>query len=92
MTAETNTVSAVTTYTNYWENGLLVNKTTYAVGTANAAAREERYNQDGSLESVTASAAHPVRYLYGVEPAGTNTLGANVTNWNTLRLTWTGIT
>ncbi len=36
--------------------------------------------KDGTLLSVKGSAVHPVRYEYGVEPAGTNALGLNVTN------------
>jgi RHS repeat-associated protein len=64
----TNALNGVTSYTNYFDAyGQTVKVTTYP----DNGTRVETYFQDGSLKSVTGTAAFPVHYEYGITNDGT---------------------
>ncbi len=69
--SETNALQGVTTHTNYFDgSGQLIRLTL----NPDLSTRIETYAQDGSLVSLSGTAAHPVNYLYGVDTAGAYTV------------------
>jgi RHS repeat-associated protein len=66
-----------TTYTNYFDSG---GYRVDLVISPNGATRTNRYFRDGSLYETMGSAVAPVTYSYGIEYAGTNATGINITN------------
>jgi RHS repeat-associated protein len=89
LTSTTDALGNVTHYTNYIDgSGELIKTTTYP----DVSTRVETYLEDGSLASVTGTAVHGVRYVYGVEQDGgiyrpyakeikLNTNGTDTTEW-----------
>jgi RHS repeat-associated protein len=89
MTASTNALNYGTTYTNALDaNRHTVKTTTYPDNST----RIETYFEDGSLASVTGTAVHGLRYVYGVEQDGgisryytkeikLNTNGTDASEW-----------
>ncbi len=67
LISTTDALNHTTRYTNYVDGaGQTIKKTTYEDGST----RIETYFKDGSLQSLTGSAVHPIRYEYGVETSG----------------------
>ena len=75
--AETNALGGRTTHVQSINGyGALVRTDTYPDG----GIRVKTYYRDGTLQSITGSAAHPVRYEYGVE-SGNYTTGDSNDSW-----------
>lgn len=89
LTSTTDALNNTTQYTNYIDgSGQWIKTITYP----DLSTRIETYFEDGSLASITGTAVHGVRYVYGVEQDGgiyrsytqeikLNTNGADTSEW-----------
>ena len=59
---ETNALGGVTVHSNNYSNGYLVATIAYP----DTGTEIKTYNKDGTIESITGTAVHPIRYEYGI--------------------------